>query len=1051
MGMTSLEPTLARLLKSLPPSPTQEKLNALVKKTLSDSEAKSSSENRKSQWEFLLKNAVFDLACTEGKALKDENTTYYNQLRDLLDVVLTFTEHEACEQTLPFTVLQDLLETQTIASCSHVFSWIEARAERLTDGLVPQKGKALILLRTLNDLLRRLSKMGSTTIFCGRILTFLSGVFPLGERSGVNLRGEYGPTWEGVKAPTAEPEEDAVMPDAKEEEKEADKMQVDDEAKKPVLTPEDKKSGGYKLLVVGQLFKTLTDFYNTFWSLQLPFSKPPLFAVPNTFDEFKEAVTKVIPVIREATAKERAMMGSRVGGSVSLKRKREPDPEESGPVTEYFFAKFLTSPDLLDLEIADTHFRRQFLFQLAILLTHLQTFTKASKAVWASARNRSLQMDFTLEPAQAEWVQETYTKVMDELKQTAPNGRAFAETVSAILEREKNWVKWKNELCTTFDKEPWSAEVDGKTVGLEEATREVRRKMREPSAGWMWKLGTQPLTEIWELGYQSLEDLQIPFRVGSATDFYKKIQREDAVIALRRKRLRDAEPAKVKEEDAEMEPLPTEEKETAASRPAAPNPAGSPIHPSLPAKPGSPASAETATTTTAPTAPTPVAPPATPAAPPPVPSTDSEIRRLEENKDRWAWLAFRMARDQHLEHFGKIGTGDVALLVKEIEEKKRTAEKEKQQGGAEEKVLVTGGAGYIGSHVIYTLQKTRRYKVISLDNGHNSHPLALSRVSALSRSELPEGASAQDIETTEIESHACDLTKRDQIRAVFEKYGKGGIWGVVHIAAYKAVGESVEVPLTYYENNVAATLFLLQTMQEFDCTRIVYSSSATVYGIPPTIPIPETTRLLADSPYGKTKVMSETMLDDLCHADSKWSAIALRYFNPAGAHPSGQIGEDPKGRPGNLLPLLAHMAVGRVDASTLTVFGNDYPTPDGTCVRDYLHVIDLAKGHLLALEALTPNSKVFESTPDARYKAYNLGQGKGVSVLEIVAAMRKATGFDFKYEIIGRRRGDVPDLTADPALAEKELGFKANEDLAIMCRDLWNFQSKNPEGYGKQE
>jgi len=367
------------------------------------------------------------------------------------------------------------------------------------------------------------------------------------------------------------------------------------------------------------------------------------------------------------------------------------------------------------------------------------------------------------------------------------------------------------------------------------------------------------------------------------------------------------------------------------------------------------------------------------------------------------------------------------------------------------KVVVTGGSGYIGTHVIQALQKTKNYKVISLDNGHNSHPDALARVSALSRSELPADASEQDIESTEIESRHCDLTRRDEICAVFAKYGKGEIWGVIHIAAYKAVGESVEIPLTYYENNVTATLYLLQTMQEYDCTRIVYSSSATVYGIPPTIPIPETTQLKADSPYGKTKVMSETMLDDLCHADPKWSAISLRYFNPAGAHPSGQIGEHPKGRPGNLLPLLAHMAIGRVDAKTLQVFGNDYPTPDGTCVRDYLHILDLASGHLLALEALTGNSKVFDSTPNARYKAYNLGQGKGISVLQIIEAMRKATGFDFQYEIVGRRRGDVPDLTADPTLAEKELGFKANQDLSVMCRDLWNFQSKNPEGYGKYE
>ncbi|KAJ6582735.1 hypothetical protein B0H10DRAFT_2045858 [Mycena sp. CBHHK59/15] len=363
------------------------------------------------------------------------------------------------------------------------------------------------------------------------------------------------------------------------------------------------------------------------------------------------------------------------------------------------------------------------------------------------------------------------------------------------------------------------------------------------------------------------------------------------------------------------------------------------------------------------------------------------------------------------------------------------------------KVLVTGGAGYIGSHVIYTLQKTRRYKVISLDNGHNSHPDALSRVSALLRSELPADASEHDLQSTEIETHHSDLTRRDEIRAVFEKHGKGGIWGVVHIAAHKAVGKSVEIPLTYYENNVTGTLFLLQTMKEYECTQIIYSSSATVYGTPPTIPIPETTRLEADSPYGNTKVMSETIIHDLCRADSKWSAISLRYFNPAGAHPSGQIGEHPKGRPENLLPLLAHMGVGRVDASTLQVFGNDYPTPDGTCVRDYLHIIDLAEGHLLALEALNQDSKVFD-TSGARFKAYNLGLGRGVSVLEIIAAMRKATGVDFKYEIIGRRRGDVPKLIADPTLAENEFGFRATQELSAMCRDLWNFQSKNPDGYG---
>ncbi|KAF7969001.1 hypothetical protein HWV62_28666 [Athelia sp. TMB] len=352
------------------------------------------------------------------------------------------------------------------------------------------------------------------------------------------------------------------------------------------------------------------------------------------------------------------------------------------------------------------------------------------------------------------------------------------------------------------------------------------------------------------------------------------------------------------------------------------------------------------------------------------------------------------------------------------------------------RVLVTGAAGYIGSHVTYCLQKTRRYKVISIDNNHNSFPAALSRVSQIAKDALPKNASEQDIDSTEIESIYGDLTKPEDVKAIFEKYGKGGIWGVIHIAAYKAVGESTEIPLTYYQNNVAATLSLLQIMDEYDCTRIVYSSSATVYGTPPTIPIPETTRLQADSPYGKSKVMSEMMIDDLCHG------------NPAGAHPSGLIGEDPRGRPGNLLPLLAHMAIGRVKETTLKVFGNDYPTLDGTCVRDYIHVLDLAAGHLVALDALAPESTVFENCPDdARYKAYNLGKGKGFSVLNIVEAMRKATGFDYKYEIIGRRRGDVPDLTADPALAEKELGFKATKDLETMCQDLWNWQSKNPQGY----
>lgn len=309
------------------------------------------------------------MQATEGSALKCNSTSYYDGLRDRLDLVLTFTEHgsllsyctsvdkvltlfhitDACEATFSFTVLQDLLETQTITSCSQIFSWIESSAARLTKDMIPQKGKALILLRTLNDLLRRLSKMGSTTIFCGRILTFLSGVFPLGERSGVNLRGEYGPIWEGVKE-TEKMDEDVTMEAAKGPEN-GDKMEIDG-GKKDSADTKDKDGRSEFLCYMLQLM-LFSGFYTTFWSLQLPFSRPPLFAFPNTFAEFKDAVDKVLPVIKEATTKERAMMGNRgaSGASSSLKRKREPELGEASNNSEYFFAKFLTSPELLNLEV----------------------------------------------------------------------------------------------------------------------------------------------------------------------------------------------------------------------------------------------------------------------------------------------------------------------------------------------------------------------------------------------------------------------------------------------------------------------------------------------------------------------------------------------------------------------------------------------------------------------------------------------------------------------------------------------------------------------------
>ncbi|KAG5641182.1 hypothetical protein DXG03_005844 [Asterophora parasitica] len=721
MSALSLQPLLTSLLKSLPPGPLhKDALDKLVKEKVVEARKVSHSEIRKSQWEYLLKNEVFKLAITEGKSVKEDANAYYNTLRSMLDVILTFTEHgtsrhyisqhskpqispftpDECEQTFPFIVLQDLLETQTISSCSRVFAWIESRAARLTVDLKPQKGKALILLRSLNDLLRRLSKMGSTTVFCGRILTFLSGVFPLGERSGVNLRGEYGPTWEGV-GELGGARKKAKFEKEEKEKADGDAMQVDQEDK-------EKKAVGQRLV------EKKEEFYNTFWGLQLPFSKPPLFATADTFPLFKDAVNRVLPTIKEATAKERAMMGSRTGsaGAASLKRKRELNDGDENNSTEYFFAKFLTSPDLTDLEIADTHFRRQFLFQLLILLNHLLTFTQAAKAEWTAPNNRALQMDFTLEPNDAQWVTETISKATEELRQTTPNGRTFAESVLVVLEREKNWVNWKNHLCAPFDKTPASFQVGDRVGGLFEATKPAREEMREGPEEWPWSHGSEALTEIWEMGCRGLHDVENPFQPGEVKDFIKKIKLEDHRIQTRKRTLAKqaerraalelaksaaASPAPTPAPENEERATPVKVQEPSTPRPSdalsapRPIPAGSPLHPSLPAKPGSspmklsssqePVKSATpvpaVTVSSAPSAPAPTTAAPAPAqvptpspTPAPVEKPDEQILHLEENKHRWAWLALRTARDQYLQLFGKIGTGDIEMLAKEIEKEK---------------------------------------------------------------------------------------------------------------------------------------------------------------------------------------------------------------------------------------------------------------------------------------------------------------------------------------------------------------------------------------------
>lgn len=345
-----------------------------------------------------------------------------------------------------------------------------------------------------------------------------------------------------------------------------------------------------------------------------------------------------------------------------------------------------------------------------------------------------------------------------------------------------------------------------------------------------------------------------------------------------------------------------------------------------------------------------------------------------------------------------------------------------------EKVLVTGGAGYIGSHCVVELIEAG-YKPVVVDNFSN----AVREGSG----DLPE--SIQRIEkllNTSIEFHELDLLDRPGLEKLFKKHSFSA---VMHFAGLKAVGESVEQPLRYYRVNLTASLNLLEVMQAHNVHNIVFSSSATVYGDPVRLPIDEEHPVGGcTNPYGKTKYFIEEMIQDHCKAEKDWNAVLLRYFNPIGAHSSGLIGEDPQGIPNNLLPYVAQVAIGR--RKCLSVFGNDYDTVDGTGVRDYIHVVDLAKGHIAALKKLQDNCGC---------KVYNLGTGTGYSVLQMVKAMEKASGKEITYKIAPRRSGDIASCYADPHLAEKELGWNAQFDLDRMCEDLWRWQSMNPNGFSQ--
>ncbi|HEY8424366.1 MAG TPA: UDP-glucose 4-epimerase GalE [Clostridia bacterium] len=332
-------------------------------------------------------------------------------------------------------------------------------------------------------------------------------------------------------------------------------------------------------------------------------------------------------------------------------------------------------------------------------------------------------------------------------------------------------------------------------------------------------------------------------------------------------------------------------------------------------------------------------------------------------------------------------------------------------------ILVTGGTGYIGSHTAIELINAG-YEIIILDNLSNSKIEALNRIKAITGKE--------------VKFYKTDLLDKEGLEKVFSE---NQITAVIHFAGLKAVGESVAIPLKYYHNNITGTIYLLQAMQKFGVKNIVFSSSATVYGVPETVPIKEDAPLGATNPYGRTKLFIEYILKDAHIADPSLNVAILRYFNPIGAHESGLIGEDPNGIPNNLVPYITQVAVGRLEK--LKIFGNDYPTIDGTGVRDYIHVVDLALGHIAALKKLKTNPGVV---------IYNLGTGKGYSVLEVVNAFSQVVGKPIPYEFAPRRPGDVAASFADPTLAKQELGWEAKYDLMKMCQDSWNWQKKNPNG-----
>ncbi|MGT2681941.1 UDP-glucose 4-epimerase GalE [Streptococcus porci] len=333
-------------------------------------------------------------------------------------------------------------------------------------------------------------------------------------------------------------------------------------------------------------------------------------------------------------------------------------------------------------------------------------------------------------------------------------------------------------------------------------------------------------------------------------------------------------------------------------------------------------------------------------------------------------------------------------------------------------ILVTGGAGFIGSHTCIELLNAG-HGVIILDNLRNSSSKSLKVV--------------EEVTGKSVTFYQGDIRYESDLVSIFQTHK---IDGVIHFAGLKAVGESSVIPLDYYDNNISGTVNLLKVMKSFDCKNIIFSSSATVYGNPHTVPIQEDFPLSVTNPYGRTKLMLEEILTDLYHSDQEWNIVLLRYFNPIGAHESGDLGEDPRGVPNNLLPYITQVAVGKLEQ--VGVFGDDYETVDGTGVRDYIHVVDLAKGHVAALQKLVPDSGL---------SIYNLGTGKGYSVFEMIQAMSNVVGKSIPYQILPRRAGDIATCYADASKAKEELNWEAQFDIQRMCEDAWRWQSKHPNGF----